>query len=147
MMYGSWDIECNRQIFLWFWTIFYLFYPHNNPRKSKFWMKMKKARRYHLTHVYHKWKSYDVWFLRYEVWQKFLSFWTIICPFTPLKTRKIKILKKQKKHLEILSFYTRVPKIMIICCTVSDIWRVMDVIVIFLFGVFFALLPSNLSIK
>ena len=30
--------------------------------------------------------------------QKFLSFWTIFCPFTPpLTTQKIKILKKMKK--------------------------------------------------
>ena len=40
----------------------------------------------------HKWQSYDVWFRRYGVWQNFLSYCTIFCPFTPLKTRKIKIL-------------------------------------------------------
>ena len=114
-------------------------------------------RYYHFTHVYHKWKSYDVWFLRYGAWwaefcvildhflhfyppnnpknqnfekmkkpprdiitlhmctinenhmiygswdmerdgQNFLSFWTAFCPFTPLTTRKIKILKKWKKN-------------------------------------------------
>ena len=32
--------------------------------------------------------------------QNLLSFWTIFCPFTPLKTRKIKIWKNEKKHLE-----------------------------------------------
>ena len=53
MMYGSWDMECNRQ--------------------------------------------------------NFLSFWTIFCPFTPLWTQKIKILKKWKKHLKILSFYKCLP--------------------------------------
>ena len=109
--------------------------------------------------MYHKWKSYDVWFLRYEAWQteffitlnhflsfcppknpknqnflkmkrpeniitlhmctindnhitygfwdmkhdrqNFLSLWTIFCPFTPVETWKIKILKKMKKRLEI----------------------------------------------
>ena len=25
-------------------------------------------RYYHFTHVYHKWQSYDVWFLRYGAW-------------------------------------------------------------------------------
>ena len=37
-------------------------------------------------------------------------FWTIFCPFTllPLTTKKIKIFKKWKDHLEI-SFYTSVP--------------------------------------
>ena len=113
--------------------------------------------------MYHKWKSYNVWFLRYGAWQtiychfgqifallppknpnnqnfekvkkktpgdiiilhmcainenhimygssdmerdgqNFLSFWTNFCTFTPLKTQIIKILKKWKKNLEILSF-------------------------------------------
>ena len=47
--------------------------------------------------------------------------------------------KKQKKRcLEVSSFYTTsVPKIMIICFTVSEIWRVMDVIVIFHCGLIF----------
>ena len=139
------------------------------PRKSKFWKNLKNTwRYYHFTNVYHKWQSYDVWFLRYEVWQteffvildcflpfyppnnpknqnfekmkktpgdiiilhmctindnhmmygswdmehdrlNFLSFWTIFCTFTPLTTQKIKILKKWKNHLEILSLYTCVP--------------------------------------
>ena len=35
---------------------------------------------------------------------------------------------------------------MIICYTVSEIWCVMDVIVIFYFGLFFALLPSPLPL-
>ena len=47
--------------------------------------------------------------------QNFLSFWTVFCPYT---TRKIKILKNWKKHMEISSFYTKVPEIMIICYTV-----------------------------
>ena len=36
--------------------------------------------------------------------QNFLSFWTIFCSWTP-QTPKIKILKKWKNHVEILSFY------------------------------------------
>ena len=36
-------------------------------------------------------------------------------------------MKKEKKHLQI-SFYTRAPKIMIICCTVPEIWCVTVVI-------------------
>ena len=35
----------------------------------------------------------------------FLSFWGIFCPFTPLTTRKVKILEKWRKGQEILSFY------------------------------------------
>ena len=44
------------------------------------------------------------------------------------------------------SFYTSVPKIMIICYTVPQIC-VTDVIVIFHFGLFFALLPKKLKFK
>ena len=86
--------------------------------------------------------THNVCFLRYGVRQTdFLSFWAIFCPFTPLATQKIKMLKKLKKHLEILSFYTSVvPKIMMIQCSVPEIWCVMDVMFIFHLGLFFTLL-------
>ena len=46
------------------------FYPPQQPRKSKFWKNEEQSwRYYHFTHVYHKWRSYDLWFLRYGVWQ------------------------------------------------------------------------------
>ena len=66
----------------------------------------------------------------------YLSFWAIFCPFTSLTARKITIKKKIKKNMEISSFYNSVPKIMIICYTVPEIWRMMDVI-IFHLGLFF----------
>ena len=50
-----------------------------------------------------------------------LLFWTIFCPFTPpppLTTQKIKITKKWKKTLNILSFYKSVPQMTIIWCMV-----------------------------
>ena len=59
-----------------------------------------------------------------------------------LTVPKMKIFKKWKKWLDISSFYTSVPKIMIICYTVPMIWHMTGVIVIFHFGLFFALLPS-----
>ena len=83
--------------------------PTYGPKKLKFWKNEKNTWRYHFMNVYHKWQSYDVWFLRYKAWQNFLSFWTVFCHFTSLTTRKIKILKNWKKHLEILSFYTCAP--------------------------------------
>ena len=55
-----------------------------------------------------------------------------------MKTSKKK--QKKKNHLEISSFYTSVPKIMIICHTVPEIWHVTYIIVIFHYGLFFALL-------
>ena len=59
-------------------------------------------------------------------------------PFYPPNSPKN---KNFKKCLEISSFYIRVPKIMIICYTVPEIWHVMNVNVIFHFGLLFTLLP------
>ena len=59
----------------------------------------------------------------------YFSFWDIFCPFTTLTVRKIKILKNWKKPLEISSFYTSVPKIMIICCTVPG-----DIIILHMYA-------------
>ena len=110
MMYGSWDMEHNRHNSLSFWTFFVLLTPYG-PRKSKFWKNESNTwRYYHFAHVYHKWHSYDVWFLRYRV--RSTNFFVILdrsLPFHPLTTQKIKILKKWTKFLEILSFYTGVP--------------------------------------
>ena len=44
--------------------------------------------------------------------------------------------KKWEKRLEISSFNTSVPKIMIICYIAPEIWHMADVIVIFHFGLF-----------
>ena len=64
-------------------------------------------------------------------------------PFYSPNSPKNQNFKKNilKKRLEISSLYTNVPKIMIICYTVPEIWCMTDVIVIFHFGLFFALLP------
>ena len=73
-----------------------------------------------------------LWFLRYGVQETifffFFGFWTIFCPFISMITWKIKILKKRKKYLEIH--------------TVPAIQRMTDVIFIFHFGLFFAILPT-----
>ena len=106
MMYGSLDMVCDKQNFLSFWIIFCPFTPPYGPRKSKFWKYENNTwRYYHFTNVYHKWQSYNIWFLRYEVqWTEFLSFWTIFRPFSPQQPKKSKLWKTEKKHME-LSFY------------------------------------------
>ena len=43
----------------------------------------------------------------------YFSFWAIFCPFTPVTCPKNQNFKKKKKYLEISSFYTCVPKVMI----------------------------------
>ena len=78
----------------------------------------------------------------------FRPFFALLPNYWP---RKLKFEKKCKKNLDILSFYTcleissfhtSVPKIMIIGYTVPKIWHVTNVI-IFHFRQFFALLPPN----
>ena len=90
---------------------------------------------YHFTYVYHKWQSYDVWLLRYGVWQTefFVKPW------------KIKILKKWKKRpgdIIILIKFIKNHDHMLYCS-----WNVAFdgcIIVIFHFGLFFAVLSPNL---
>ena len=76
----------------------------------------------------------------------YFLFWDILFPFTPLTANspKNKHFKKWKKRLDI-SFNMSVPKSTIICYTVPEIWHVMDVIDIFHFEQFFALLHPALS--
>ena len=65
--------------------------------------KWKNAKRYYpITHVHHKWRSYDVWFLKYKVQEReFLSFWVIFYLFAPQTTWKIKFRKIEKKKKKI----------------------------------------------
>ena len=116
MMHGSWDMECNRQNFLSLWTVFCPFIPPMDPENQNFEKKTNKLADIILQMftINDSHMIYDMECNR----QIFLSFLTVFCTFTPLTTRKIKILKNWKKPLEIPSFYTSVPKIMIICYTV-----------------------------
>ena len=145
MMYGSWDMKCDGQNFLSFWTIFCPFTPETT-QQIKILKKWKKTPGgiiiLHTCTKNHDHMLYCSSDMMCDGCNYF-SFWTIFCPFTPLTAQKIKILKKWKKHLEISSFYTSVPKIMIICYTVPEIWYVTDVIVIFYFGFFPPFYPPN----
>ena len=93
--------------------------------------------------MYHKWQSYDVWFLSY--WAQQTEFFVILdyfLHFYPPNNPKNQNFEKLKKTPGDITIYTSVPKIMIICHTIPEIWCVTDVI-IFHFGLFFAFLPSN----
>ena len=130
MMYTSWYMECNRHNFLSFWSILVLL-PLSQPQKLKF-SKNEKTNwnNHHFTLVYHNWRSYDLWFLRYEVQQKEFFFFILdhFLLFTLLRTGKIKNSKKWKNTLEILSFCTCVPLMTIIWCIVLEIWSATDII-------------------
>ena len=79
--------------------------------KIKLWNNEKNAWRYYpFAHVWHKWRSKDIWFLKYKTQQtEFSVILGHFLPFHPLTTQKIKILKNWKKYLVILSFYTCAP--------------------------------------
>ena len=89
---------CDRHNFLSFWTIFYPFTPLKT-RKIKILKKWKITwRYYHFTHVYNKWQSYNVCFLRYGAWQT--DFFVILDCFLPLyppKNQKYQNIEKLKK--------------------------------------------------
>ena len=124
-MYSSWYIERDRHNFLSFWAIFCPFTPLAT-QKIKI-LKWKK-RRGDVIILQESTKNYDhILYCSRDMARDgcsfYFSFWATFCLFTLLTARKIKIIKRWKQRLEILSFYTCVLKIMITWCTVPEIWR------------------------
>ena len=139
-------MEHNRQNFLSFWTIFCPFTPcptphppFNNPKNQNF-EKMKKTpgdiiilhkcpiNDDHMI-VCHKWRSYVSWDINCnrQIFCHLGPFFALLPPPNSSKNENIKKTrktekKKWRKHLEISSFYAHVPKIMIICSTVPEIY-------------------------
>ena len=113
-------------------------------RKAKILKQWKKKpwRYYHfnISTINYSHMMYDSWDMECDR-HSFLSFCAIFCPFTLLTTQKFNILKKWKKHLEISSFCTSLPKMMIICNIVPGIWCVTDLVFIFHFGLLFPFTP------
>ena len=124
MIYSSWDIDCDRlkMVIVGLFLPFSLT-PFPTPTPTPPLPLPKK------THIKHD---------RYN----FLSFWATFCPLNHLTTWTIKILKKWKKHLEIISFYTCVPQMTITRCMVPEIWSTTDRIVCH-FGHFLPFYPTN----
>ena len=93
MMYGSWDMECDRQNFLSFWTAFCPFTPITTGK-----IRILKKWTICLEITLHKWtKNHDhmlhgSWNMAHTGCKCYFSFWAIFCPFTSLTARKIKIL-------------------------------------------------------
>ena len=76
---------------------FFALSPYYWPWKLEFGKHVKNAQRcYPFTHVYHKWRSNDIWFLRYKaLWTGFFVILGHFCPLTLLATQKINISKKK----------------------------------------------------
>ena len=122
-----------------------LFYPANSSKNKNFKKKEWKKAPGDITILHkctknHDYMLYYSWDMARDKYDCCFLFWVILCPFTPLTARRVKVSKKWKKHLEISSFSTSVLKIIIVCYTVLEIWRVTDIIVVFHFGQFFVLL-------
>ena len=133
-----------QTIFLSFWAITLLM-----TQKLKFAKNIKKSWRYYLfTHVYHKLRSHDGWFLRYKVQcnRVFFSFWAIFCSLTLLTIQKIKILKKILKNLEMLSFYTCVSQMTIIKCMRYGVWQTEFFVILHHFRPFLPLTTQKIKI-
>ena len=79
---------------------FLLFHPPNNPKNKNF-KKMKKIPGdiiiLHKCPKNHDHMLYWSWDMAHDGCNCYFSFWAIFCPFTPLTTRKMKILKTYKK--------------------------------------------------
>ena len=68
MIYGSWNIRCNRQKFLSFQVIF-SFQPLDNLENQNFNTEKNTWKYYHFISLHHMWQSYHVWYLRYRAQQ------------------------------------------------------------------------------
>ena len=116
--------------------------PQQQPRESKFWKNGKNhlEMSFYTSTINGNHVIYGSWDMKCN-WHNFLVILGHFLPFYHPTFPKNENIKKMKKTLNISSFYTSVPKIMIIGYAVPGIRRVTDVIVIFYFGLFFALLP------
>ena len=117
MWYGSWNINSNRQIFFCHLGPFFCpFFCPNSPKNENI-KKMKTPAdiiNLHKCTKTHDHRLYCSWDMVHDRCNCCISFWAIFCLFTPLTAQKIKNSNKWKKHLDISSFYTSLPKIMII---------------------------------
>ena len=115
--------------------------PAQQPEKYKFQNNEKKPIKilsfYTSVKKNHDYILHCSWDMARDGCNCCFPFWAISCPFALLAPQKVKISKQWKKSLEISSSYTSVPKIMIICYTVLEIWHMTHLIVVFHFGQFF----------
>ena len=103
MIYSSSDIEQNilKLVIL---VHLLPFYPHKN-------LKIKLVKSFpgdiiilHMCTKYRNHMMYGSWDRMWDR-QNFLSFWAIFCPFSPLTTWKIKILKLKKTNRDIVTLH------------------------------------------
>ena len=129
MMYAYSDMGCShRYNVLSFQAIFCSFAQLLTP-KTRIWKKCKKTP----GDIWEMWRKTDV-----IIYFSFRQFLVLLPPYSP-KPENVK--KKWNKLLEISSFNTSVPKIMILCYITSEMAHD-RCNCHFIFSAFFALLPS-----
>ena len=122
---------------------FFTLSPPNNPKNQNF-EKMNKISGdiiiLHRCTINDNHMMHGSWDMKRDeqIFCHFGPFFALL-PHKILKNQNFEKLKK--KVLEISSFYTSVPRIMIIFLRFPKIWHVTDVSVIFHFGLFFIFLP------
>ena len=97
------DISSTTDKFFCHFRLFLALLTPNNPANQNFEKNEKNSwRYYHFKHEYPKWKSHDVWFLRYgarkTIFSHFGPFFALLKPPPPppTTTQRIKILKNEK---------------------------------------------------
>ena len=98
MVYGSWDMEQNRQKFFVILDHFLPFYPPNKQkiRILKNWKTPEDIIILHMCTINDNHMIYGFSDMESN-WQIFLSFWTIFCPFTPYNNPENQNFEKMKK--------------------------------------------------
>ena len=105
MIYVSWNTGCHRQKFSIFWANFVLSAP-GNLENQNFNIEKNTWRRYHFTHLHHKWQSYDVWFLRYGAQQThFFVILDSFLPFYPAMDPENQNFQKKKENQKTWRYY------------------------------------------
>ena len=119
MIYGFWNVRCNRQKSLSFLGQFLPFHPPDNPENQYFKIEKITWRYYHFTHLYHTWQLYDVWFLRYGAsWTEFFVISDHFMPFyspNSLKNKNFEKLIKTLGDIIILKWCTKNHDHMLYC--------------------------------
>ena len=110
-VYGSLEFKRDGQIFLSFWTIFCPFTPPKNLKNQTFEKMKNRPGDIIILHKYtknHYHMLYCSWDTMRDKCNSYFLFWAIFCPFTPLKTHKIKIKKKNGKNIRRYHHFTHV---------------------------------------
>ena len=98
MMYSSWDMEHDWQNFFVILDLFLSFCAPNKPENQNFEKLKKTPGDNHFKHMYHKWQSYGVWFLRYWAWQtKYFCYFGPFFALSAPKNSKNQNFEKMKK--------------------------------------------------